>query len=454
LVADPLETATRFPDRDVHRDIVCPFCKGGCDDVQITIEDASRIVAVAGGCERARLGFGTDSTKIEPVALIDQQSAALDEAVTRAANILAKARSPLFFGLEHLTCEAQSLAVSLADRLGAIIDTPSSALASSRGTPLQQVGESSCTLGDLRDRADFVLLWDVFTCFVPCPFCELLIDAPASGFFGRGRTDQSVVIVDELRRRSASESLTDEAAIKQRASALLAIREQSSFEAVWVLRALVKGLLLDPDSVLQQTGLPLAQWNELAEQMTQCRYGVIAWSAYDPRVERALSQWIVELNNRGRFAGLSLNKWGMNSVGAEQVLAWRTGYPCAVSFAGGFPRYSPAEHSAGAVLERGEADAAVLFGCANDVVLDDLQKLAKRRSIVVIANEPDELINPGIFIRTAQPGFHSAGTIFRFDGVPLPLRKIIDSPLPAVEEVLKSLLAKLGPSQQITPLTL
>lgn len=442
MVAEPSPAPTPSANRVVHRDVVCPFCAGACDDLQITVENGSRVVAVEGGCEPARHGRMTNAATIEPTTLIDQQSATFAEAVARAADILASARSLLIFGLERLTCEAQSLAVSLAERLGGTIDTPSSELASTRGTPLQQVGDAGCTLGELRDRADFVLLWDIFTCFVSCPLYQRLVDAPAGGFFGRGRSDQAVVILDEQRRRSASESLTDEAKIKQRASASLTIREQSSIEAIWVLRALVKGLPLDPISVLEQTGLPLAQWESIALQMTQCRYGVIVWSAYDSRVERALSQLIVELNDRGRFAGLSINKSGMNSVGAEQVLAWRTGYPCAVNFARGFPRFSPAEYSACAMLERREADCALFFGFPNGVDFEDLQDSVDRCSTIVIANEPEETIHPAVFIRTAQPGLHPAGTIFRFDSVPLPLSAIVSSPLPSVEHILRDLIAR------------
>ena len=51
-----------------------------------------------------------------------------------------------------------------------------------------------------------------------------------------------------------------------------------------------------------------------------------------------------------------------NAAGAEDVLAWQTGYPSAVSFASGHPRSNPGELSAAAVLARGDADAALVVG--------------------------------------------------------------------------------------------
>ncbi len=441
------------PNRVVHTDIVSPFCTGACDDIRIVVEDGAHVLAVEGGCTAARNGFksaaveSTAAVNKKPVALVEQRAATLDEAIDRAVGILIDSHAPLVFALEHLTCEAQSLAVSLADRLGATIDTTASERATSRGTALTQAGESTCSWGDIRDRADFVLLWAPFTCHLPCQLYGRLLDAKAGGFFGRGRSDQTVVILEERRRRSASESLTDEAKIKERSSALLAIREQSGFEAVCVLRALVKSLPLDPEAVQQQTGLPLEQWKNLADQMRHCRYGAILWSAHDPQVEVGLSHLAAELNDAGRFAGLSINKAGMNAVGAEQVLAWRTGYSSAVNFAAGFPLYNPTEFAASAVLGRGEADAAVLFGSPNGVVHDDLSITLPT---IVIAPEPVDVFSPTVFIRTARPGVQSAGTIFRFDGVPLPLRKIIATSLPPAENVLKTLLTKLGVSQQMT----
>ncbi len=68
-----------------------------------------------------------------------------------------------------------------------------------------------------------------------------------------------------------------------------------------------------------------------------------------------------ELNDRTRCVGLHLTD-GENSAGAENVLAWRTGYARAIDFARGFPRFGPAEFSAERLLERSQVDAFIVVG--------------------------------------------------------------------------------------------
>ena len=113
-----------------------------------------------------------------------------------------------------------------------------------------------------------------------------------------------------------------------------------------------------------------------------------------------------------------------NAAGAEDVLAWQTGYPAAVSFAGGHPRTSPGEFGAAAVLARGDADAALVVGS------DPLEHLpaaaAERlRAIPVVSVDARDTATAGaarVAFTTAAAGVHRAGVVHRLDGVPVPLR--------------------------------
>lgn len=428
--------------RVVYRDVVCPFCAGACDDLQITVEDDRRIVDVQGGCKAARDCFGVIDTEPEPLILVDGRPAALDEAVNRAAQILAQAQARLIFGLERLTCEAQSLAVALADRLGATIDSMSSLGVTTRGTAAQQVGESTCTLGDLRDRADFVLFWEASGEI--CQLANFALGHSSTSSFGGSPARRTLVVLQETIDGSLN------ADFGKGMGRQFATPKDVAFEAVCVLRALIEGLTLDAVPVLKQTGIPLDDWSWLAGRMKSSEYGVIVGAPRDMHVERALNELVIELNQQTRFAYLNASLAGMNGVGAEQVLTWRSGYPYSVNFAAGYPRFGPREYSTEEALERGEADAVLAFGIptfVDQAIGDGFLRLPR----IVLANhkhEDDEW--PTVFVRTAQPGLHTAGTVFRFDGVPLPLRKIVDTSLPAVEDILKKLLATLGPGQQMT----
>ena len=80
----------------------------------------------------------------------------LDEAVDAAAAILGQARAPLVYGLGQTSCEAQRRAVALADAIGAVVDPAGGGTA---GEAYQAIGASTATFGEIRDRAELVVVW-------------------------------------------------------------------------------------------------------------------------------------------------------------------------------------------------------------------------------------------------------------------------------------------------------
>ena len=137
-----------------------------------------------------------------------------------------------------------------------------------------------------RSCVDFVLLWDVFSGHIPCPLYKWLVPATAGGSLVHGWAKNKVIIVEEQRGSSASEDRAEEAAIKRTVGTVFTIRERASFNALWILLAIVHGHPLQAASVLDETGVPLEKWQGLVEQMRQCRYGVIVLTTYEPEVER------------------------------------------------------------------------------------------------------------------------------------------------------------------------
>lgn len=406
-------------------DVVSPFCGGACDDHRVTVEN-NLMVAVEGACEAGREGFQSFSSDI-PTVLIDSRAATLEEAIDRTAAILVGARAPLIAGLQHLTCEAQSLAVSLADLLGATVDSVSPDTLRSNTNLCN--GQSSCTLGEVRRRADLVVLWRPFFSDVPCAVGKRwLFDST----WRHG--DRPKVIIVGPPAPDADESYE----IIKRADQHIDLDDMNDFEAVWVLRALVKGERLDSEVVRNETGIALQVWQRFADRMTSCRYGVILAGSLQPYIERALNELAIELNSHVRFAYLGGSHNLMNEVGADQVLTWRTGYPYAVNFARSYPRFGPDEFTADRLAQRRETDAVLLFGFPTSPVLT--REGYDRLPVIALSNSLRHSDEPVVFVRTAQPGVETAGTIFRFDGVPLPLRKLVDCELPSHEEVLRQLL--------------
>jgi len=119
-----------------------------------------------------------------------------------------------------------------------------------------------------------------------------------------------------------------------------------------------------------------------------------------------------------------------NVAGANMVLSWQTGYPYAVDFSHGYPRYNPGETSAIDVFSRKESDAALIIG--SDPLSTFPGQVAKNLSeipiIVVDPHKTQTSENAKVVIPSAPVGIESGGTAHRMDGVPIVLRKLVDSP--------------------------
>jgi formylmethanofuran dehydrogenase subunit B len=130
-----------------------------------------------------------------------------------------------------------------------------------------------------------------------------------------------------------------------------------------------------------------------------------------------------------------------NVVGADNVLSWRTGFQFAVNLAQGYPRFNPGEYSIEAALARGEVDAALITA---DDPLEDLSQQATARlrtipTIVLDSRETPLLQQATVAIRTSLPALETPGTMYRMDGVTLPMRPALTGTLPSDLDVLTQL---------------
>ena len=201
------------------------------------------------------------------------------------------------------------------------------------------------------------------------------------------------------------------------ADQFIQITPGADFEVLTTLRALVQGKEIEAGAV---GGVPRIELLELAKRMKACRYGVVFMGmgltmsgARDYNVHE-LFTLVGELNQYTRFSVMPMRGHG-NVAGADQVLTWQSGYPFAVSFARGYPQYSPGEFSTVDVLAREEVDAALIL--ASDPVAH-LPRVAgnqlKRIPTIVLypmMNLTSE--SAQVFFPTGCYGVDAAGTCYR-----------------------------------------
>ncbi len=412
----------------VFHDVACTVCGCVCDDLRLTIENG-RIVRAEGACPLSEGWLLGQDSRQPPLAEIDGQPADLETAIERSAEILAAARWPLIFGLSRSSTEGQRAAIRLADRIRANLDTTASLCHAPSVMAIQEVGESTCTLGEIKNRADLVIFWGVDPVRShPRHFQRYSVD-PAGMFVPHGRKDRTVVVIDA--EPSESSRLAD---------LFIPVERGRDFEALWILRCLVKGLPLPPQHA---AGVSLETLSELADRMKSCRCGVVffglglARTPVGHRNVEALLRLVTDLNAHTRFHARRMRIPG-DVTGADIALCWQTGFPFAVNLSRGYPRYNPGEYSANEMLERGEVDACLLVG-SEGVSQMSPQALSQLRRIPTIALDHPTVASalpPAVRFTTAVYGIHLPGTVYRMDEVPISLRPVLPANYPSDADVL------------------
>ena len=427
-----MSTATNSELRVVEN-ATCTFCGCVCDDMVLTVEN-NRITKAKNACGLGLAWFLNHHVEDLPVATIDGKSASLEDAVERAAEILTDAHFPIVYGLSDTTCEAQRKAVAIADWIGGCVDTTTSVCHGPSGMAFQGVGEVTCSLGEIRNRADMVIFWGSNPAEShPRHFTRYSV-TPKGLFLPNGRKDRTVVLVDVRRTKSA-----------KAANIFLQIKPKKDFEALWALRALAKGVEVDP-AIGDETGVPLEAWQDLMDRMKRAKFGVLLFGmglsmtrGKHLNVEAALTL-ARDMNRHTRFTAKPMRGHG-NVTGADNVVSWQTGFPFGVNFSRGFPRFNPGEYTTADTLARGEADAALIIAAdpMSNFSQPAREHLSRIPSIVLDPKRTPTAENATVAFTTSTYGINTAGTVYRMDDVPIPLRPAFESPYPGDEEVLSAI---------------
>jgi formylmethanofuran dehydrogenase subunit B len=408
-----------------ERAATCAGCGCGCDDIEVAVA-AGALERLVRTCRVGDEWFAERTADAPAPARVDGRDVDLSDAVDAAAALLGEARLPLVCGLGQTDCESQRAAVALAERIGAVIDPAGPEDDGSFGAAAQAIGLSTATFGEVRDRAELVVVWRAD----PVASNPRLLPRLRLDRNGRA-AERTLVVVDAGRTATADE-----------ADELIELPRELDFEALWAMRALVRDVPLDRDLAGR---LPLDALERLSDRLRASGYGAVLHDPAGYANALALTALVRDLARITHVVALALRQNG-NGRGAEDVLAWQTGYPAAVSFARGHPRARHGEFSAAGLLERGETDAALVVG------FDALRHLPPRAAdhlrriptVVVDSRATETVAAARVAFATAAGGVHREGTAHRMDGVPVTLRAPLASERPGDGEVLAAIEARIA----------
>ena len=422
----------------------CLGCGCACDDIEVTT-GGGRIVEARHACALGAAWFGDGRVPSRVVAA--GRDVALTEALEAAAALLVSARRPLVYLAPDISCETQREAIGIADFLRATVDSPTSATAMASILAAQELGRAGATLGEIRNRADVLVFWGVDPAERYPRYWSRYAPEPAGVHVPGGRGARTVVAVDIGDARGPVD-----------ADRRVAIRPDLEVAALTRLRAAI----LDPDTDRRDpsshaTGPepgdvhPAGQspLEPMLPVLLGARYVAFVADAEPDRIDRdpgraaALVAVTQALNSRTR-AALSTLRAGGNRSGADASATSQTGYPAAIDFSRGYPRYRPHDGSTRARLSRGDVDAVLVIGSSAAIPPDIAAGMARMPCVAIGPRASDgPLAAAPVVIDTGVAGIHEGGTALRMDDVPLPLGAPLGGP-PSAREAVVGLRARLA----------
>jgi len=413
-------------EQGVWEHVPSPFCGIGSDDLKIRVS-GSRIEVLENGDAVTTEAFEQPLGETRP--MISGKPVSREEAVERAAAVLAEAELPLLAGLATDVAGMRA-ALSLADRLGAVVDNMNSRAAMRNILVLQDSGWMTTTLAEVKNRADLLLVvgTDVESLFPRFFQRHIWVD----GMFVEA-ADREVVYLGKAPSGYASVSPDG------RKPTVLACEDRDLPAVVSMLRLLVNDRPVGVDSV---GGVEIQALKDLAGRLKSANYGVIAWAAGALEWEHAeltvqiTCEMIKDLNQRTRCSGLPLGGREGDQT-ATQVCGWQTGYPVRVRFSRGIPEYDPYLNATERLLEEGEVDALLWLSAYNS---SRLPPHAGVPTVVLGRGGMNFDQPPEVYIPVGVPGIDHAGHTYRTDNVvAVRLFKLRDSGLPSSAQVLEAI---------------
>ncbi|MEA3255483.1 MAG: formylmethanofuran dehydrogenase subunit B [Candidatus Altiarchaeota archaeon] len=417
-----------------RKNIICPFCGCLCDDVYVEVKD-NVIKQVFNGCKLCKAKLSVGERLKKPLIRKDGKlvPTSYEKAVEHAARILMDSKMPLLYGWSSTSCEAISRGVRLAEEVRGVIDNTSSVCHGPSILGLQEVGLPTCTLGEVKNRADLIIYWGCNPIQAHPRHMSRYTLIPRGYFRDDGMLERKLVVVDV--RNTDTAGLADQ---------FLKIKPGYDYELLSALRAALRG-----HEVPDVGGIKSDAIKELSEKMRSAKFsalffgvGLTMSGARYRNIENAIAL-TRDLNEYTRSIIMPM-RGHYNVDGFNQILTWQTGYPFGVDFSRGYPRYNPGEFCANDLLVSNSADSALIIA-SDPAAHFPKESLEVLKRIPLITIDPFKSLTSlisDVVIPSAITGIESEGTAYRMDSVPITLRKVVDSGYKSDKEIINDILNK------------
>lgn len=409
---------------------VCTGCGLLCDDIEVESEN-NTVTKVYTAC-RVGVAHMKEARRGEADFLVDNKPVDESTAISEAASILKNARNPLIFGLGTSTSETQKIAIELAKKINATLDDTSSFCLGPLAEALIQDKLKSCTLDDVRNKADVIIYWGTD------PSDSHPRQLSKHSYFPRGiekqrgwEEERTAIAIDVRKSHTA----------KICGNYFFQIPQKGDAEFIDALIAGISGKL--PKT---SYNYPPKKILELANILKGAKFGVIFAGRgliYSLENLEPLFKLMKILNEKANFHLIPMIS-SYNTMGFNENLFAETGYVNSVKFENGTVKHGP-EYSVVESLKAKTVDAALIIG--SDPLLILPGSIAKNMlEIPVISMDHCETLtskHAKIYMNTAINGVEAGGSATRMDRVKVSFEPAIETKHSSEEVILKKIMEAL-----------
>ncbi len=390
----------------------CPFCSLLCDEHLTRNSQGKLSCTETFECDKSKDGLNKfiNNGQSTLEAMLDGEIIDYDLAVLEASKMIKKSKNPIICGLGVDVGGARSI-VKLASRTNAIVDHKYGESISGTTTSLQTKGVFFTSLSEVKSRADLVV------------------------FIGNDMYGKSNCLYKKINKNygvSKTKKFINYGNNFNTSDALIAsLQNLSGFQK-------------------NENFSACTDYNKsFFDELSHFKYIVLVWDPANysrdaDAIADVLLEIIRDLNTRNRGGILTLSG-DEGAITMQSVMSWMTGLPLRTAFTTRGLVHDPNKFSSKKIIQQNASDLVIWVSCFNteipDYVMNTKQPLIIFGHYAISKFLHLQNLNNYIFIPVATPGLDVDGHLIRCDSVvTVPLKKIVGSPLPSLQNVVARIL--------------
>ncbi len=426
--------------------VPCSGCSLLCDDIIVIEKDKSNY-DIIGACLKGIQKFEQRNSKNRILSPYIRQNNELvkvewDEAIKKTIKLIKGSLNPILYGFSTTSCETQLKAIKLAQKINGFIDSNSTICQGKVLNSAKKKGITTITLTEIINKSDVIILWG-FNAVESIPRLLSKVLFSRGKFRLTGREIKTLIIIDTYKNASFKVLGTKDLA--------LIVEPDKDIDLIKILKKICKNNIKLPNE--GTAGIDKEDIKRFITYLLNSENIVIFIGQGLLKIQKdgnpleKLLDLIDIINNKNKNGRISTVMMGghYNMAGFEHIALSYIGKNQNIQFQN--RKLIQTKMNIISKIKERDFDLSIIVGTdAISHFPSEISKILTSRPIILIDNRKSgTYFVADIVLPTAITGIESEGLAFRFDHVPIKLKKIMNPPndIPNDEELLDKIISKL-----------